>query len=64
MGNSSPQLDSRKRFVVEGLAAGTYEVNVGVFEPNRQDSNRVLKQQVTVSDNAVSEVTITIKTKP
>ena len=64
MGNSSPQLDSRKRFVVDGLAAGTYEVNVGVFEPNRQDSNRVLRQQVTVADNAVSEVTITIKTKP
>lgn len=61
MGNSSPQLDSRKRFTVEGLAAGTYEVTVAVFEPNRQDTNAIFKQQVTVVDNAVSDVTITIK---
>src|SRR5215216_2719243 len=64
MGNSSPQLDSRKRFTVEGLAAGTYEVNVAVFDPSRQDTNRVFKQQVTVVDNAASDVTITIKAKP
>ena len=62
--NSSPQLDSRRRFAVEGLAAGTYEINVAVFEPNRQDTTRTYKQQVTVADNAVSEVTITIKNKP
>lgn len=63
LGNS-PQLDSRRRFVIEGLAAGTYEINVSVYEPGRSDSNRIYKQQVTVTDNAVSEVTITIKTKP
>lgn len=63
-GNSAPQVDSRKRFVVEGLAAGTYEVRVAVFEPGRQDSQRIFRQQVTVSDNAISEVTITIKSKP
>jgi len=63
-GNSMPQVDSRKRFAVDGLAAGTYVVNVTVFEPNRQDSQRIFKQEVTVVDNAVSEVTITIKTKP
>jgi hypothetical protein len=64
MGNSSPQLDSRKRFTVEGLAAGTYEVNVAVFDPSRQDTSRVFKQQVTVVDNVASDVTITIKAKP
>ena len=64
MGNSSPQLDSRKRFTVEGLAAGTYEVNVAVFDPSRQDTNRVVQQQVTVVDNVASDVTITIKAKP
>jgi len=62
--NPSPQLDSRKRFAVEGLAAGTYEVNVAVYEAGRYDTNRIYKQQVTVADNSVSEVTITIKTKP
>jgi hypothetical protein len=62
--NSSPELDPRKRFVIGGLMAGTYEVNVMVFEPGRQDSQRILKQQVTVADNAVSDVTITINKKP
>jgi len=62
--NSSPQLDSRKRFTVEGLAAGTYEVNVAVFDPSRQDTSRLFKQQVTVVDNLASDVTITIKAKP
>lgn len=63
-GGKSPELDARKRFVVRGLAAGTYEVNVAVFDPARQDTTRIYKQQVTVTDFAVSEVTITIKTKP
>ena len=60
---NTPQLDSRKRFTIEGLAAGTYEVNIAVYEPERYDTNRIYKQQVTVNDNAVSEVTITIKPK-
>ena len=63
-GGSSPQLDSRRRFMMQGLEAGTYEVNVAVFEPGRQDTNRIYKQQVAVADNAVSEVTVTVKTKP
>ena len=63
-GNSSPQLDARRRFTIDGLQAGTYEVNVAVFEPNRQDTNRIYKEQVTVADNVVSNVTITIKTGP
>ena len=62
--NSSPQLDSRKRFMIQPLAAGTYEVSVAVIEPGRYDLSRSVKQQVTVTDNAVSEVTITIKSKP
>lgn len=64
MGNPGLELDSRRRFVAEGLAAGTYEVNVAVFDQGRQDTQRVFKQQVTVVDNAVSDVTVTIKTKP
>lgn len=60
-GDQSPQLDSRKRFTVEGIAAGTYEVNVAVYEQGRPETTRTYKEQVTVADNAVSEVTITIK---
>jgi len=63
-GSPSPQLDSRRRFVAQGLAAGTYEVSVAVYDPGRYETNRIFKQEVTVADNAVSEVTITIKTKP
>ncbi len=62
--NSSPQIDSRGRFLIEGIAAGTYEINIGVFESDRFDTNRVFKQQVTVADNSVSEVTVMIKLKP
>ncbi|HYV10988.1 MAG TPA: carboxypeptidase-like regulatory domain-containing protein [Pyrinomonadaceae bacterium] len=64
MGNSSPQLDSRKRFTVEGLAAGNYEVNVALFGGSAQYPQTVFKQQVTVVENAASDVTITIKPKP
>jgi len=62
--NSSPRLDARKRFAIEGLAPGTYEVSVSMWKQGRADTNRIYKQQVTVADNAVSEVTFTIKTKP
>ena len=63
-GDPSPRLDSRKHFVVEGLAAGTYEMNVAVNEPGQSYTTRIYQQQVTVADNAVSEMTITIKPKP
>lgn len=60
-GDSSPQIDARKRFAVEGLAAGTYEVTVAAYAPGRTETNRLYKQQVVVTDDTVSEVTITIK---
>ena len=62
MENSAPQLDSRRRFVAQGLAAGTYDVIVTLLEPGRQEAK--FKQQITVADNAVSEITITVKSKP
>lgn len=62
--NSSPQIDSRGRFLIEGVAGGSYEINIAVFENGRPDSNQIFKQQVTVADNSVSEVTVTIKLKP
>ena len=62
--NSSPQIDARGRFLIEGIAGGTYEIFVAVFEPARYDTSQVFKQQVTVTDNTVNEVTMTIKLKP
>jgi hypothetical protein len=60
----SGQVDSRGRFHIQGLAAGRYEVRVNAFGPgvlanNPNDS----KEEVTVSDNTVSEVVLTLKLK-
>jgi hypothetical protein len=55
-----PRIDSRGHFIVEGLPPGTYEVNAMVHSPTQQKSPPSAKQQVTVTDGVVSEVTITI----
>jgi hypothetical protein len=64
MSHNSPQVDSRGRFLLEGLAAGMYEVNVGLFDPGTSATTHVYKQQVAVVDNNVSEVVITLTPKP
>jgi hypothetical protein len=60
----SRKVDSRGRFHIQGLAAGRYEVRVNVFGPgvllnNASDS----KEEITVADNTVSEVVLTLKLK-
>lgn len=64
--NSSPRIDERGRFVFEGLAAGTYEININIvlYEANSAAISPVVKQQVTVTDNGVTEVTVPVKLKP
>ena len=59
-----PEVDSRGRFLIERLGAGTYELKVMIFEPGGPIIDDVPKQQVTVAENAVSEVTVTVKLKP
>ena len=61
LNSGSPELDARGHFLVEELAAGTYEVSVTIFGAVNFDST---KQQVTVTENTVSEVTLTVKVKP
>lgn len=65
---TSPQLDARGRFSSEGLPAGTYELTLSLFaSPQKIGPNRVVsstKQQVTVSDDTVTEVTLIIKPQP
>jgi len=56
-------VDSRGHFIVEGVAAGTYEVNANVFIPDARKSFSA-KQQVNVSDGVVSEVTLNIDLSP
>jgi hypothetical protein len=60
----SPNVDSRGRFIVEGLPAGNYEVNAAVYIPESRNAPPRVKQQVNVADGAVTEVTITIELNP
>ena len=59
----SEQVDSRGRFYIQGLAAGRYEVTINAFGPGALINTRETKQEVTVADNTVSEVTLTLKLK-
>jgi protocatechuate 3,4-dioxygenase beta subunit len=65
----SPELDARGRFFVEGVPAGTYRLTVSVFASPRTTVGRIRvaeekTQQVTVTDDTVTEVTLTIKPLP
>jgi len=62
--SSSPEVDSRGRFLIEHLQAGAYELKVVVWPGGGYVMDEGIKQQVTVTDNVVSEVTVTIKLKP
>jgi len=55
------QVDDRGRFISEGLAAGVYELRVLVYASASLPVQA--KQQVVVSDNQVSEVTMTVDLK-
>lgn len=53
-------LDSRGHFLIEGVSAGTYELNVNANLPQSHKPPLIVKQTVTVTDGAVSDVTVTI----
>jgi protocatechuate 3,4-dioxygenase beta subunit len=59
--SGSPDVDARGHFLVEQLATGTYELRVVIFGARNYDSK---SQQVTVTENTVSEVTLTVKVIP
>ena len=56
----SAHVDARGRFSLDGLNAGTYEIQVSVVR-DRRAVGPMTKQRVVVADNAVSEVTVTVK---
>ena len=62
--SKSSEVDSRGRFLIERLAAGTYELSVMMAQPGAHALDDVGRQQVTVIENRVSEVTVTVKLKP
>jgi VCBS repeat-containing protein len=61
--SSQPALvDTRGRFVIEGLGDGNYEVNANVIVtlPDGMAKRFSEKQQVTIQDGSVVNVTISI----
>ena len=60
----TPEVDSRGRFFLERLPAATYELRAAVFEPGKRLSRDEPKQVITVTDNSVTEVTLTVKLNP
>jgi hypothetical protein len=52
--------DARGRFLIEGLATGTYELTVQAFIPERRQRPRTAKQLVTVTDGSATDVMLTI----
>lgn len=58
------QVDSRGRFHIDGLKAGRYEVEARVFTQGPQPKVMQAKKEVTVADNAVTDVSLTVKLNP
>ena len=54
--------DLRGHFLIEGVSAGEYEVRVQANVPRREPPSA--RQQITVSEGAVSDVVITVDLKP
>ncbi len=58
------EVDARGRFLIEGLAGGSYEVRAIAFAPEWQQQRRrpamSIKQLVTVTDGGSTDVTVTL----
>jgi len=63
-GQQPVNADSRGHFLVEGLAAGSYELRVIAYVPDSRQRAQSAKQLVTVTDGATTEVTVTIDLTP
>jgi protocatechuate 3,4-dioxygenase beta subunit len=64
----SAEVDARGRFLVEGLAGGSYELRVMAYAPEWQQQRRrpptSIKQLVTVTEGGTTEVTLTLDLTP
>jgi 5-hydroxyisourate hydrolase-like protein (transthyretin family) len=57
-------VDSRGHFLIEGLPAGVYELSVTMFVPGSKLRPPSAKQQITVQDGVVSEVSLSLNLTP
>jgi len=60
MGFRPPVVDERGRFMIEGVAAGTYELTTIIGMTTQQAPARVFKRTVTVQDGSTTDLTITV----
>lgn len=58
--NMRPQIDARGQFVIEGLTAGTYEIEAGVYVMSSKLRYVAKNQQVVVTAGSSSTVNITV----
>ena len=61
------QADARGHFLMEGLPSGVYELTVSLFTPMPvapRTKPAMVKQQVTVQDGVVSDVSLTLELPP
>jgi len=54
------QVDSRGHFVIEGVVAGSYELSVAAYIPGLRNIEPSSRQQISLADGAVTEVTLTL----
>lgn len=57
-------VDSRGHFLIEGLAAGSYELIVTAYVPEWRQRPPTAKQTVTVENGVATEVTVTLDLSP
>ncbi len=53
-------VDSRGHFLIDGIPAGNYEVNLNAQIPGRRTAPPAAKQSVVVSDGAISEIVVSL----
>ncbi|HKV36438.1 MAG TPA: carboxypeptidase regulatory-like domain-containing protein [Pyrinomonadaceae bacterium] len=58
--NMRPQVDARGQFVIEGLTAGTYEIEAGVYVVSSKLRYAAKNQQVVVTAGSSNTVNITV----
>ncbi|HAF24084.1 MAG TPA: hypothetical protein DCK93_14455 [Blastocatellia bacterium] len=58
------EVDARGHFVLEGIAAGSYELQVSAFIPGSRTKQPSVSQPITVIEGGVTEVEVVIDLKP
>jgi protocatechuate 3,4-dioxygenase beta subunit len=58
--NIRPQVDARGQFVIEGMTAGTYEIDAGVYLSTAKLVYRAKRQQVVVTAGATTTLNLSV----